>query len=158
MNERILVPLDGSKTGEAALPVIETVISKFSKDVEVEVTLLNVITGLTHWVVAGEASAPVRYTDNEIEVIKKNATDYLEKVGQPLKDLGVTVVSRAEIGNAPDIILKIADETKPNLIAMSTHGRSGFSALAFGSVTNKVLKGANIPVLTVTSSNVESST
>jgi len=149
MNERILVPLDGSKTGEAALPVIEGLISKFSPELKVEITLLNVITGLTHWVVAGEASAPVRYTEKEIEYINKKAADYLKKAGQRLKELGMTVKPRVEIGNAPDTILKVADEINANLIAMSTHGRSGFSALAFGSVTVKVLRGANMPVLTV---------
>jgi nucleotide-binding universal stress UspA family protein len=149
MNERILVPLDGSKTGEAALPVMEGLISKFSPELKVEITLLNVITGITHWVVAGEASAPVRYTEKEIEYIKKKAEEYLKKTGQRLKELEVTVKPRVEIGNAPDTILNVADEINANLIAMSTHGRSGFSALAFGSVTVKVLRGANMPVLTV---------
>ena len=71
MDERIVLPLDGSKTGEAALSVIQKLLPKFSPELKVEITLLNVVTGLTHWVVAGEASAPVRYTDKEIEYIKK---------------------------------------------------------------------------------------
>ena len=62
MQERMLVPLDGSKIGEAALPVIEELLTKLSPEVKVEVTLLGVVTSLTHWVVVGEASAPVSYT------------------------------------------------------------------------------------------------
>ena len=41
------------------------------------------------------------------------------------------------------------DEIKADLIAMSTHGRSGISRWAFGSVTDKVLRGGNKPVLIV---------
>lgn len=155
MYERILLPLDGSKTGEAALVIIEKLLPKFSPELKVEITLLNVVTGLTHWVVAGEASAPVRYTDKEIEYIKKKATEYLEKAGQPLKELGATIIPRVEIGNAAETIVKVADEINANLIAMSTHGRSGFSAMAFGSVTVRVLRAANVPVLTVKASVIE---
>ncbi len=47
-------------------------------------------------------------------------------------------------------IIKAAEETKAGLVAMSTHGRSGISRWALGSVTDKVLRhGGNIPILTV---------
>ena len=71
MNERVLVPLDGSKVGEAALPVIEEHITKLSPETNVEVTLLGVITQLRHWVVVGEASAPISYTEEELKGIEK---------------------------------------------------------------------------------------
>ena len=58
MYERILIPLDGSKMGEAALPYIEGLISKLSPEIRVEVTLLQVVSSLTHYIIAGEASAP----------------------------------------------------------------------------------------------------
>ena len=124
--------------------------AKWSPEVKVEVTLFGVITSLTHWVAVGEASAPVSYTDEELNLIKKRVLDYLDRAGETLRSKGVTVNTRVSAGNAAEEILKAADEVKVDMIAMSTHGRSGLlSRLAFGSVTAKVLRSANVPVLTV---------
>jgi len=153
MYERILVPLDGSKTGEAALHVVEGLVPKISPQITVEVTLLQVITSLTHWVVAGEASAPIRYTENEVEYITKKTTEYLDKAGECLKEMGATVKTRVSIGNAAEEIVKVADEINADRIAMSTHGRTGFSLLAFGSVTVRVIRQASMPVLIVRSAS-----
>ena len=149
MYEKILVPLDGSKVGEAALPFIEELVSKLSPALTVEVTLLQVVSTLTHWVVAGESSAPVRYTEEELEVIKQRAMDYLDKAGEGLRSKGAIVKTKVSIGKAPEHIIKATDEINADLIAMSTHGRSGLSRWAFGSVTEKVLRVGNVPILTV---------
>jgi nucleotide-binding universal stress UspA family protein len=149
MFERVLVPLDGSKVGEAAIPVIQQLLAKCSPQVHVDITLLGVITLLRHWVVVGEASAPVSYTEEELNLIKKRVTDYLEKTGESLKRKQVTLNTMVASGNAAEEILKAADEIKAELIAMSTHGRSGLRRLAFGSITDKILRGASIPVLMV---------
>jgi len=149
MQERVLVPLDGSKVGEAALPVIEKLITKLSPEIKVEVTLFGGITLLRHWVVVGEASAPVSYTEEELRLIKQRITDYLEKSGETLRSKGIVVNTRVSTGNAAEEILKAADETNADMIAMSTHGRSGLRRLAFGSTTDKVLRGASVPVLLV---------
>ena len=149
MRERILVPLDGSRVGEAALPNVEELVSKLSPQVKVEVTLLQVISALTTYIIAGEASAPVPYSDQEIEQFKKQATAYLEKAGEKLKSTGATVKTKVVTGSAAEKIIKTADETNADLIAMSTHGRSGISRWAFGSVTDRLLRGANKPILVV---------
>jgi len=149
MYERILVPLDGSKVGEAALPYVEEFVSKLAAGTKVEVTLLQVVSSLAHYVIAGEASASIPYTEKEMEQIKKKAIDYLDKVGEGLRSKGAIVRTKVETGNAAKGINKVADETNADLIAMSTHGRSGFSRLALGSVTDKVLRGGDIPVLVV---------
>jgi len=147
--QRVLVPLDGSKVGEAALPVIENLIPKLLPDTKVEITILGVITQLRHWVVVGEASAPISYTEEELKAIEERVLDYLEKAGDILRSQGAIVNARVSSGNAADEILKVADEIGADMIAMSTHGRSGLSRLAFGSVTDKVLRGAGVPVLMV---------
>jgi nucleotide-binding universal stress UspA family protein len=149
MFERVLVPLDGSKVGEAALPVIDQLVNKLAPGTKVEITLLGVITLLRHWVVVGEASAPVSYTEEELNLIKKRIADYLEKTGKTLKGKGITVTHMVPTGDAADEILKAAGEIKADLIAMSTHGRSGLRRLAFGSITDKVIRGSSIPVLLV---------
>jgi nucleotide-binding universal stress UspA family protein len=149
MVERVLIPLDGSKVGEAAIPVIADLITKLLPDTSVDITLMGVITQMRHWVVVGEASAPISYTEEEMKSIEQRVIDYLEKTGEALKGQGVTVNIRVAVGNAGDEILKVADEIHTDMIAMSTHGRSGWKKLAFGSVTDKVLRGASVPVLMV---------
>jgi nucleotide-binding universal stress UspA family protein len=149
MFEKILVPLDGSTVGEAALPVIRRLVTKLPPEAEVEVTLLGVITLLRHWVVVGEASAPVSYTEEELSLIKQRVMNYLERAGESLKGQGVTVKAMVSTGTAAEEILKAADEINSDLIAMSTHGRSGLRRMAFGSITDKILRGASIPVLMV---------
>jgi nucleotide-binding universal stress UspA family protein len=149
MFSRVLVPLDGSKVGEAALPVIEQLVDKLAPEAKVEITLIGVITLLRHWVVVGEASAPVSYTEEELKIIRERVMDYLTKSGESLKSKGVTVKTIVSTGNAAEEILRAADQIKADLIAMSTHGRSGLRRLAFGSSTDKVLRGSHIPVLMV---------
>jgi nucleotide-binding universal stress UspA family protein len=149
MFEKVLVPLDGSKVGEAAIPVIERMVDQMAPGAKVEVTLLGVITLLRHWVVVGEASAPVSYTEDELKVIQDRIMGYLTRTGESLKTKGVDINIMVRTGNAADEILKAAEEIKAHLIAMSTHGRSGLRRLAFGSITDKVLRGSKIPVLMV---------
>jgi len=149
MFDRILVPLDGSRVGEAAIPVIRQLVDKLAPTVQVEITLLAVIAILRHWVVVGEASAPVSYTEEEMGLIKQRVMDYLEQTAKTIRKEGVTVNTMVSTGNAGDEILKAADEIKADLIAMSTHGRSGIRRLAFGSITDRVIRSTNIPVLIV---------
>ncbi len=149
MFSRVMVPLDGSKVGEAAIPVIEHLVDKLAPGTKVEVILIGVITILRHWVVVGEASAPVSYTDEELKLIKERVTDYLNKTGESLKKKGVSLSTIVVAGNAADEIIKATEESKADLIAMSTHGRSGLRRLAFGSITDKVLRRSPVPVLMV---------
>jgi nucleotide-binding universal stress UspA family protein len=53
------------------------------------------------------------------------------------------------VGHAADEIIKVAQDIKADLIAMSTHGRSGLGRWALGSITDKVLRESPVPVLTV---------
>jgi nucleotide-binding universal stress UspA family protein len=149
MFERILVPLDGSKVGEAAIPVIKQLLTRRASGAKVDVYLLSVITLLRHWVVVGEASAPVSYTDEELALIKDRIKKYVDQTGETIASCGVTVHSMVATGNAAEEIIKAADETNADLIAMSTHGRSGLRRMAFGSITDKVLHRSSIPVLMV---------
>ena len=149
MEQRILLPLDGSKVGEAALPLVEDLVSKLLPGSKVEITLIQVVSSLTYYIIAGEAGVKVPYTEKEMEQIKKKAMDYLEQTGESLKSKGATVKIKVGIGNPADEIIRVADEINANLIAMSTHGRSGISRWAFGSITDRVLRGAAKPILLV---------
>ncbi len=149
MHEKILIPLDGSRVGEAALPYVKELVSKLSPEIKVEITLFQSVSSLTHYVIAGEASAPVPYTEEEMAQIKKKSEEYLVKVGQVLQAKNVVIRNKVSVGKAADEINKAADELDVDLITMSTHGRSGISRWAFGSVTEKILRCGNRPVLMV---------
>jgi len=152
MYQKILVPLDGSKIGEAALPYVEGLVTELSPGAKVEVTLLQVVSSLPHYMVAGEedmTSLPIVYTEEEIERFKKNAAGYLDKAGEVLVSKGAIVKIVVGLGRAAEEIIRVADEINADIIAMSSHGRSGFSRWAYGSVTDRVLRGGNKPVLVV---------
>ena len=145
---KILVPLDGSKVAETVLPYIEELVSGLAPRMKGVVTLFHVLSP-TYYVVAGEAGAPIPYTEAELEQIKKKTIEYLETLSKGLKSKRVVVEYKVGVGKAAEEVIKAADEIDAGLVAMSTHGRSGLSRWAFGSVTDKVLRGGNRPVLLV---------
>ena len=149
MGEKILIPLDGSEIGEAALPYVEELVSNLSPRAKVELTLIQVVSLLTHYVAAGELMAPISYTDKEMEQIQQQARDYLNTVGEGIGSKKVSVKISVRVGSPAEEIIKAADEINVDLIAMSTHGRHGISRWAFGSVTDKVLHGFHKPILVV---------
>ena len=146
MYERILVPLDGSKVGETALPCVEELVSKLAPGQKAEVTLFHVVLPRTRLIYSEE----IPYTEAEMEEIKKKAMDYLDKAGEGLRSKGATVKCKVSVSSRiADEILKAEDESNADLVAMSTHGRHGHGRWAFGSVTDKVLHAGSIPVLVV---------
>ena len=150
MNERILVPLDGSLVGESALPYVGDLVSKLSPEVQAEVILLQVISPVSIPTVGGYEVPNIAYTEKQTEENKKNALDYLTRTGEALRSKGVIVTAEVAVGDASEEIIKAAEKINVNLIAMSTHGRSGLSRWAFGSVTDKVLRHeAKIPITVV---------
>ena len=150
MYERIVIPLDGSKLGEAALSYVEDLMSKMSPEVSIEVTLLQVLSLATPYVVGGWETGAVVYTNQEIEQTKAKAIDYLNKTGEALRNKGAMVTARVAVGDSSEEIVEVAEEIGADLIAMSTHGRSGISRWAFGSVTEKVLRReGSTPVIVV---------
>ena len=149
MGEKILIPLDGSVVGEAALPHVMDLFSKLSSEVKMEVTLLQVVPLMMHYIAADEIGAQMAYTEEEMEQAKAKAVAYLNEAGQEFESKGIAVQIRTVVGNAADEILKIADEIDADLVAMSTHGRSGISRWAFGSIADRVLRGGTRPVLVV---------
>jgi nucleotide-binding universal stress UspA family protein len=154
MYERILIPLDGSKVGETAIKNIENLALKLLPETEVDVTLLQVISELTYDFIDQNDAAQLPYDEDELKSIKLNAQKYLDKVAGELRGKGIKVNSLVTVGHVAEEIIKVAHTINADLIAMSTHGRSGLGRWALGSITDKVLHESDIPVLTVRSSQV----
>ncbi len=154
MYNRILVPLDGSELSECAL----THARDIAKGCKVpEVILITVVdeAPLSFTELWNEPMAEVaKQQEKQVKETRRKAEDYLGRIAAGLKKEGIAVQTVAilsrGIRGAVDGILDCVRDKKVDLIIMSTHGRSGISRWAFGSVTEKVIHDARVPVLTVT--------
>jgi nucleotide-binding universal stress UspA family protein len=148
-----LIPLDGSELGEAALEYMGNFLSGLSPEKKATVILLHVVNTFTHDVSVqggGLSTINIPYTDDEMVKLKEERKSYLSKAAQSLKSAGTEVELQLVTGKNPaEEIIKAEAEFNCDLVAMSTHGRSGLSRWAFGSVTDKVLKAGQVPVLMI---------
>jgi nucleotide-binding universal stress UspA family protein len=153
MEKRILVPLDGSTTGEAVLAKIENLILKSTPKMDADITILKVVSKMNFNNLTDDDAAQLPISESEKKELVQEAEEYLDKVAQRLNSKGIKVKCMVTFGHAAEEIVKTARETKAHLIAMATHGRSGIGRLAMGSVTDKVIKMEDqIPVLAVLAS------
>jgi nucleotide-binding universal stress UspA family protein len=130
--DKILVPLDGSTDSEQVLANLRMILR----------------TGLHELVVLRVAAMPVSDVHFPIPVVelREEAERYVKAVCTRLGTEGVHATGHAVVGDAGSEILRCAAEQGVSLIAMSTHGRSGLSRLALGSVAEHVLRRADVPV------------
>ncbi|MBI2854524.1 MAG: universal stress protein [Chloroflexi bacterium] len=144
---RALVPLDGSKTGEAALPYVEELAPRLGT----EVILLQVV---EHKYVpyATGAGGFIPYQQEWLDAAEKAARSYVASVEQKLKAKGITAKALVEQGAAADRIIEVAEKVGAHFIAMSTHGRSGVGRWVFGSVADRVLHSGKLPLVLVRAS------
>lgn len=138
----ILIPLDGSKLAESVLGTA-VAIGRLS---DAEYTLLHVVE--PPFVLGPPRSAVLVEPGEESEAHARWSDEYLTRVAGRLHDAGLRVRAVVETyPNAAQGVLDYARTHDIDLIAMSTHGRVGFSRIALGSVSDKVLRGAEVPVL-----------
>ena len=139
MFRRILVPLDGSKTAECALPYVRTLAQQLAAEVE----LLEVI---NFGDVAENVSADAAKILNNKNIIRMQE-EYLTQIAKSFPN--VTTRCRIERGAAASIIIDAAATDRETLIIMASHGRSGIRRWLLGSVAEKVLRGTGTPLLLV---------
>jgi nucleotide-binding universal stress UspA family protein len=138
--KRILVPLDGSKTGETIIECAEVL----AKALDAELVLLQVLEPLR--IVAGfETVTPYSIPQNE-ESIKASARIYLNAAEEQLKEKDIRTSTLIVWGSAAERIIEYA-EANTDLITISSHGLSGVGRWVLGSVTEKVLQIGDKPVL-----------
>ena len=145
MLKNVLVPLDGSKGSEAVIPYIRELASKL----KMEVVLLHVVAPVYFdYRIPGDIINQPYDADQMLEMVKK-VEGYLATVGAELKDKGIRIKSRVEVGAPAEEIIRIAEEMQAGVVAMSTSGHSGVDRWTLGSTTYKVLHTGDIPVLLV---------
>ena len=96
-----------------------------------------------------EGYAYVAYPPEQVQSEMLHARGYLEQVADRLRKKGVTAEVETRFGGAAEEIVKLAEETDADVVAMSTHGRSGVGRWIFGSVTERVLREGKTPLLLV---------
>lgn len=138
--QRILVPLDGSEEAGGILPVVARVARSF----ESEVLLLRVEYALGLF--NGLESEPVDPGVTAFRPLSAVRAS-LEPMRRDLEAQGLRVRTLASYGSEADEILDAADREDVDLVAMSTHGRSGVARWFHGSVTEQVLRQCSTPLL-----------
>lgn len=141
--QSIIVPLDGSKLAEAALPDAARIARKFA----VEVLLLRAYSNPYAPFVSGGGHYAVNL-EALLQDIRDAGRSYLEAKIADLKKRGVEQISYLlQEGDAADEILAVAEQSPESLIVMSSHGRSGVRRWLLGSVAETVVRHAHCPVL-----------
>ena len=147
MYQKILLPTDGSKFAEKAANHAIWIASKSGA----EIIVLNVI----------ETSSLVGLPAEDLivrikEMLKEEGRRSLERISEmvteeekELKIEDIKVNLKTEEGSPADAILKTVEKEDIDLVVMGTSGKHGLDRFLLGSVTEKVVRSSNCPVLAV---------
>jgi nucleotide-binding universal stress UspA family protein len=140
----ILIPLDGSALAEK---VLESAVALGSL-LQADYMLVRIYGPLVDTGLDPMKYATVDGSEPSIEQLREEAQDYLNRVSERLQQQGHTVQTHVALAQHPaSAILDTAQGLGMDLIALETHGRRGLSRLLLGSVADKVIRGASIPVV-----------
>jgi len=154
MYKKILAPLDGSDLAECTLQHVREIASSCGTAEVILLTVMNLNLPQTDsWgLPMAEAIASAEKEKKRQRIIRP-VLDYLTRQSSKLQDAGLNVKTELlEEGpdqKTPEVILLYARDNDIDLIIISSHGRSGISRWAFGSVADKVVSHSTVPVLTV---------
>jgi len=143
----ILVSLDGSHFAEAIIPYVEGL----ARGMDSEAALVTVVEPVKlprmesygHWVDFD------KYEEDLANEAEAKAKRYLDGQEVALREKGVRVSSTVLSGRPAESILQYAEDTSVGIIALSTHGYSGITRWAYGSVAFKIVECSSTPVLLV---------
>jgi nucleotide-binding universal stress UspA family protein len=127
MFEKVLVPVDGSEFGDRVLTQVRRVL--LTKGARV--FLVRVI------------------PETGVSSLEDEPVVHLQRLKAALERDGVHVETRLLTGETASSILDLADDVKPSLIALSTHGRTGLKRWIRGSVAERLLHRSRFPLLLV---------
>ena len=165
MFKKVLVPLDGSELAEAVLPYVEDL----GKRCTAEVILLQVVATPPDRATAiyrpprGDmpmaplpesaedvaiAQHPI-YREQEMASLRAETERSLAGAKERLSKAGLKARVEVLFGRPAEKIVEYAMKEEVDLIAMSTHGRSGFGRWVYGSVADRVLRATVIPILVI---------
>ena len=165
MYKRIVVPLDGSELAECVLPHVENIAKAMGTEEVILITVMERVIDLTPKNATGRPSGTVQesftdiafsdrpYTAKRFEFdaslkipvvtgkMLKQGQRYLAQVAEPLTKKGIKAGITVLMGEAAEQIVDFASDENADLIIMASHGRSGFSRWAMGSVVKAKAEG-----------------
>jgi len=140
----IVVPLDGSELAESVLPTV----CEVAKTLDLDIVLCRAYELAATAYYGSEDYLP-KY-DEMLREMKEDVEGYLKEKVEALKAAGLSKASWVALeGAGAEEIVRYANKHHDALVAMCTHGRSGVKRWALGSVTEKVVRHAEEPVLVV---------
>lgn len=135
---RVLVPLDGSQTGEQALPLARYVAERVGAGLD----LVRVVSIPTMSIEPAGG-----YSVDLVEAMQESARIYLERMANEL-ETSASVRTFAIMGSVADDLLQYMQENAIDLVVMTSHGRGGVVRWLLGSIADRMLHGP-APVLIV---------
>ncbi len=142
MYKKILVPLDGSELAESVLMQVVPL----AKCTDAEIALLRVVSlPVSAYMVVTEP----RFAEEIGADAEAEALDYLNGIAAKLRAEGLKASAQIGTGVVSETIQDYAQNVRADLIAMSTHGRSGLARWMIGSVADQVVRNSHLPVLLV---------
>lgn len=137
---KIVIPLDGSLLAEQVFAYVQQLTSPAT-------TELVLVTILEPWRFIPYPGEPRALPP--VDPMRTSAETYLACQYEQWQSLGYQVYIYLGEGDAAHEILGVAESSGADLIAMTTHGRSGFERWTLGSVAERVIQGAKLPILLV---------
>jgi len=150
----ILVPLDGSALAGQILPYVRLMAPSLGAQVRLfhaipEWTIGGAFETASLYGPGGLILLPQESDRRGVDLLRKQAEEYLTTQAAPLREAGLDVVTEVRFGAPAEQIVEAAADTSVALIALATHGYSGLKRWALGSVADKVAHATNTPVFVV---------
>ena len=138
--DRILVPTDGSEYAAAAIDHALSVAQACNASIHV----LFVVDIESNTMVTESSSYAL--LQDELETIGQEVTG---SIGTQIEEIGLNVVTEIHQGFPPGTILEYVADREIDLVVMGTHGRTGLNRVLLGSTAARVIREAEVPVLSV---------
>jgi nucleotide-binding universal stress UspA family protein len=146
MYNKILVPLDGSKLAEIALPHAESLARQY----DAELVLLTVVEPP---VMTGRGTEAMKLFEQRIDTLMQEAKLYLKGLKGSFTKRGIKVETYVQYGPVVENIIEIADGQPVDLVVIASHGRTGLTRVFFGSVAAGVLNRIEQPLMVIRSAS-----
>lgn len=144
MYKTILVPLDGSKLAETALPHAE------SLAIQYDATLL-LLTVVSAPPISGREPADIGLFQQNMEDLRREAEQYLNGLKGEFREKNIRAEVRVGLDPVVAEIVETAESRAVDLVIIASHGRSGLGRFFFGSVAAGVLNRIERPLMIIRS-------
>lgn len=135
---RFLVPLDGSKLAERAFEVAATMAENYEGEIELLAVLDTVV-----------ANGFTEFADSEHIAITDAVNNYMKTVQAAWNEVPIAGHHVISAPNVAEAIVRFSADNEIDMIVMASHGRSGLGRWLLGSVAEKVIRTAEVPVVVV---------